>query len=106
VRLNYAHYLEQDTEKNMATKQKAAAAGARGLHITEGVSGYYHYHLSESNTNATALCGKMTMNTSILLSTWGHRGHLSETYCAACEQAGLAELTAAGATVGSAKAAA
>jgi hypothetical protein len=84
----------------MATKHKAAETES-GLHITEGIGGTWHYHLSVAGTNATALCGKKTMLTALPLASWGMASHLPQRYCKDCEQAGLAELTAAGATISS-----
>lgn len=55
-----------------------------GLHVTEGIAGYWSYHLSRQGTNATALCGARTMSTSIPLSGWGHIGHLNEKWCTEC----------------------
>jgi hypothetical protein len=69
------------------------------LHITEGVSGTWFYHLSPMTTNATALCGARTMNTSMPLQSWGVRGHLNERWCADCAQKGAATLGAAGVAV-------
>lgn len=62
------------------------------LHVTEGVSGGWHYHLSEPTTNARAICGAQTMYTAIPLSAWGRAGHLGETYCMACAETGTAAL--------------
>ena len=64
------------------------------LHITEGVSGTWFYHLSEAGVNGRSLCGAMTMNTSIPLASWGAKGHLEERYCAKCERAGESALRA------------
>lgn len=61
-------------------------AGQAELHITEGVSGRWFYHLSEKGTNAKALCGARTMATSIPLSAWGHVGHLNERWCVTCAE--------------------
>jgi hypothetical protein len=63
-------------------------------HVVEGVSGVWHYHLAETSTNATALCGARTMSTSIKLSDWGvpFGEHFPKrpTWCAVCAQiAGL-----------------
>lgn len=57
-----------------------------GLHITEGVSGRFLYHLSEEGTNSTALCGAQTMYSGIPLSSWGVKGHLNEKFCAECSK--------------------
>lgn len=71
----------------------------KDLHVTEGVSGTYFYHLSAGGTNARALCGAQTMRTKIPLSSWGNKGHLNERYCAVCELLGGGELRAAGAGI-------
>lgn len=70
-----------------------------GLHVTEGVSGTWFYHLSAAGTNAKGLCGERTMHTAIPLSSWGMKGHLNERYCAECQLLGKGELLAAGATI-------
>jgi len=67
-----------------------------GLHITEGIGGVWFYHLSLTSTNATALCGAKTMNTSIPLASWAVRGHLNEGWCAKCAAQGTEALRAAG----------
>jgi hypothetical protein len=54
------------------------------LHVTESVRGSHSHHLSEQETNARALCGDLTMSTSIPISGWGHKGHLQERYCNDC----------------------
>lgn len=59
---------------------------SNGIHVTEGVSGYYSYHLSELGINAKSLCGAKTMLTSVPLASWGAKGHLNEKYCAECAQ--------------------
>lgn len=41
--------------------------------ITEGVMGYWHYHISDSDTPSKSLCGKHTMRTSIPLVTEGKK---------------------------------
>jgi hypothetical protein len=68
--------------------------GTGGLHVTEGIGGQWHYHLSRPRVNGTGLCGARTMYTAVPLSTWGLRGHLNETYCDKCAQAGAAALVA------------
>lgn len=68
-------------------------------HIAEGVSGTWYYNLSDVSTNATALCGAKTMNTSILMKCWGVRGHLNERRCATCVENGATTLAAVGVTV-------
>lgn len=66
------------------------------LHVTEGIGGVWFYHLSLASTNATALCGARTMNTSIPLASWGVRGHLNEGWCAKCAVQGVDVLRASG----------
>jgi hypothetical protein len=66
------------------------------LHVTEGIGGVWHYHLSEAGTNATSLCGAKTMNTSIPLASWGARGHLKEGWCVKCATLGVHALQSAG----------
>jgi hypothetical protein len=68
----------------------------RDLHITEGIGGVWFYHLSLASTNATALCGAKTMNTTIPIASWGVRGHLNEGWCAKCAAQGADVLHAAG----------
>ena len=41
------------------------------MRITEGISGYWHYHLSDSVSRSRALCGAQTMDTAIQLKDWG-----------------------------------
>lgn len=77
----------------MSTKNES------GLHITEGIGGVWFYHLSESNTNARALCGANTMSTSIPLTSWGVRGHMKEGWCSDCEMKGFESLHAVGAAL-------
>lgn len=80
-----------------ASRLTEAAAGPGGLHVTEGVGGRWHYHLSPPGVNGTGLCGAKTMYTSVPLSSWGMKGHLNETYCSRCAKAGAAELLQGGA---------
>ncbi len=54
------------------------------LLITEGVAGYYHYHLSREDSFTKALCGRDVMKTEIPLSSWGVVTHLNETWCEQC----------------------
>ena len=67
-----------------------------GLHVTEGIGGVWFYHLSLVSTNATALCGAKTMNTSIPMASRGARGHLNEGWCAKCAVYGTDALREAG----------
>lgn len=54
--------------------------------ISEGVEGYYFYHISPDDSPTKSLCGKTVMPTQIPVSTWGFKGHLNERYCAECEK--------------------
>lgn len=78
---------------------KTNAIEGAGLHITEGISGTWYYHLSEAGTDARGLCGARTMHTAIPLSRWGVKGHLKERYCEECQGIGADELREAGAVV-------
>ena len=75
---------------------KAIIKTVDGLHVTEGVSGVWHYHLSSAGTNATALCGAKTMSTEVPVSAWGARGHLNEKWCATCASQASRALRQAG----------
>lgn len=66
------------------------------VHVTEGVLGTWHYHLSTTGTNATALCGARTMHTSVPLSAWGFKGELRERYCSECAGKAQDELISVG----------
>lgn len=63
-----------------------------GLEITEGVSGLWHYHLSESREQVpiVALCGARVMHTSMRLESWrvpfGEHFPKRPTWCAECEK--------------------
>lgn len=64
------------------------------LAITEGVSGYWHYHISHNTRYSRALCSAKTMYTAIPIEQWGIRfgQHLPKrpTWCEHCERmAGL-----------------
>lgn len=71
----------------------------QGLHVTEGVSGTWYYHLSAAGTNARGLCGAQTMHTAIPMACWGAKGHLNERYCGECQRLGEHALIAAGAAI-------
>jgi len=75
---------------------KSIELTSEGLHITEGVSGVYFYHLSEVGTNALSLCGARTMNTQIPVASWDVRGHLNEKWCVKCATQGAEALRSAG----------
>jgi len=53
--------------------------------ITEGVEGYYIYHIS-FNCETVSLCGKNVMSTNISFSNWNviKTSHLNERYCKEC----------------------
>ncbi len=57
--------------------------------ISEGVMGYFYYHISPNNTLTKSLCGKTVMPTQIPVNTWGIVGHLNERYCKECEKLAL-----------------
>ncbi len=52
--------------------------------ITEGVMGYYHYHISDKDKFIISLCGAQTMQTSISSDSWGQKSHLNERWCNKC----------------------
>ncbi len=58
------------------------------MNIVEGISGLWHYHLSNSITYA--LCGAQTMRTSMALDEWGKPfgEHFPKrpTWCKECER--------------------
>lgn len=60
--------------------------------ITEGVAGLWHYHLSNPQSSATALCGAAVMRTDMPLSAWkvpfGEHFPKRPTWCKACDKAG------------------
>lgn len=56
------------------------------LIVTEGVEGYWHYHLSHEQTFTKSLCGKQTMPTHLSLKQWGIVTHLRERYCKDCKE--------------------
>lgn len=57
--------------------------------ITEGISGLWHYHLSESGKTTRGLCGARTMHTSIMRRDWrvpfGEHFPKRPTWCDKCE---------------------
>jgi hypothetical protein len=71
-----------------AAKQKRSERGG-GVKVTEGVSGLWHYHLSEDDSKTKALCGATVMNTSTRLEDWGlaYGEHFPKrpTYCKECD---------------------
>jgi hypothetical protein len=59
--------------------------------VTEGVSGMWHYHISETEkTLSRGLCGAKTMYTAIPLEHWkmqfGEHFPKRPTWCAECEK--------------------
>lgn len=62
---------------------------ASTLKITEGIAGYWHYHLSGPSAPFRALCGAKVMNTGIRLKDWrvpfGEHFPKRPTWCAQCE---------------------
>jgi hypothetical protein len=64
--------------------------------ITEGVSGMYHYHVSEHQHSGRSLCGAATMNTGMRLQDWGvpFGDHFPKrpTWCAICAQLAVPSL--------------
>lgn len=53
--------------------------------VTEGISGYYHYHLSKEHETTRSLCGVKVMPTCVPLTAWGFVGHLREHWCEKCK---------------------
>jgi hypothetical protein len=60
------------------------------LVVTEGISGLWHYHLSDRMNFTRGLCGAMTMKTAIEPADFGKPfgDHLPKrpTWCATCQQ--------------------
>jgi hypothetical protein len=61
------------------------------LKVTEGISGMWHYHLSEAKRETRAICGAQTMTTSIPLEEWrvpfGEHFPKRPTWCEKCDAA-------------------
>lgn len=61
---------------------------ARDFRVSEGISGLWHYHLSNRNNPSEALCGARTMGTHIALDDWekpfGAHFPKAPTWCKAC----------------------
>lgn len=58
--------------------------------IVEGIAGTWHYHLAPNNDQAHALCGKLTMPTSLMLDAWGQacrNDKIQYHWCEACRLA-------------------
>lgn len=62
---------------------------ASDLKITEGISSYWHYHLSTPASPYRGLCGAKVMHTAIKLRYWrvpfGEHFPKRPTWCAQCE---------------------
>lgn len=58
--------------------------------VTEGILGYWHYHLSPEESPYVALCGAKVMHTSIDVRSWGvpFGEHFPKrpTWCDECEK--------------------
>ncbi|MET3371974.1 hypothetical protein ABIC89_001015 [Variovorax boronicumulans] len=58
------------------------------LAITEGISGLWHYHLSDEAKKMRGLCGAQTMHTAMPLTAWkvpfGENFPKRPTWCEAC----------------------
>jgi hypothetical protein len=60
------------------------------LIVTEGISGMWHYHLSDPKTFTRGLCGAQTMKTAIeaadFCKSFGDHFPKRPTWCAKCQQ--------------------
>jgi hypothetical protein len=56
------------------------------LVITEGIMGYWYYHLSKPENINQSLCGKQVMRTAMSNTDWGINTELKERYCSNCEK--------------------
>ena len=58
--------------------------------VSEGISGMWHYHLSDDEHSTVALCGAKTMLSHIEVADWGvpFGQHFPKrpTYCKECER--------------------
>lgn len=74
----------------MASENKEKI-GKDDLVITEGISGYHHYHISNKRLAYRSLCGRQVMNTSMPLERWkvpfGEHFPKPPTFCEDCDQA-------------------
>lgn len=61
------------------------------LVVTEGISGVWHYHISEAHRTTRGICGAKTMHTSIPITEWkvpfGEHFPKKPTWCEACDEA-------------------
>lgn len=64
---------------------------SKAMSITEGIEGYYNYHLCSDGKTSKALCGAATMQTYVPLSAWGTISHLNESWCKKCKAMTLKE---------------
>ena len=61
--------------------------------VTEGINGYWNYHISIRGRETFALCGERTMRTSVPFSQWGvgraapKGAPITGRWCKACESA-------------------
>jgi hypothetical protein len=66
------------------------------LVVTEGVSGVWHYHLSEAHRTSRALCDAQTMATSMPLQNWklpfGEHFPKRPTWCEKCDIAAMQQV--------------
>lgn len=60
------------------------------MKITEGISGYWHYHLSRDSEPFTAICGAKVMGTEMPLTSWkvpfGEHFPKRPTFCKTCDE--------------------
>lgn len=70
------------------------------LVVSEGIAGYWHYHISEPGKTTRGLCGAKTMHTSINIRDWrvpfGEHFPKRPTWCHECEAMRAATLPAWG----------
>ena len=61
------------------------------MKVTEGILGFWHYHLSNDDSPSKALCGAKVMATSMDLKQWGipfgEHFPIKPTFCKSCELA-------------------
>lgn len=60
------------------------------MKVTEGISGYWHYHLSHDNSPTYSLCGARVMPTEMPLDNWkvpfGEHFPKRPTFCKECDK--------------------
>lgn len=58
------------------------------MKVTEGISGMWHYHISEDSDTSRSLCGRLVMPTSIKIEDWakpfGAHFPKQPTFCDKC----------------------